>query len=62
MALQSEPQPPADWRLGPATERYVTSFLYCGEQNIHRCVIVAVMPMATEMAGVDMRLEAGAIR
>lgn len=48
--------------MGKAAERLV-KLVDAREDNIlTNCLAVDVMPIATEMAGVDMRLEAGAIR
>lgn len=59
MALQFESQPAANRRMGSSTEQYV--FIYIAFLML-TTVTVDVLPMATEMAGVNMRLEAGAIR
>ena len=56
-------QQASDWRLGATTERHVLQLAW-----IHLRLTLFLddlerdMPIATAMAGVDMRLEAGAIR
>ena len=60
VALQFQPQSSSDRRMGSSTERCVLLPI-ASRKNTEYCA-VDVLPMATEMAGVNIRLEGGAVR
>lgn len=62
MAFFLKPQSPSDWWLGKAAEWYVLHVM-ASFTIIKTCYLpVNAMSIATALAGVNMRLEVGAIR